>query len=381
MLHSTLFNLEQITQLVSRSRKLRETPEWPHISIKTIDYGDGLFKIAVSSLRNRPGMAGRKRAEVGQERSELSSDAMARGARRAQTALRDVIIASRCNSMLTFTARDGVTRDELIASVGDFVIAMRAIGHEFPLILVPETHHGGGGNDGTQHGHAAVALPQFIDYKLFHGAWNAALRRNVPRLKLSPIELSQGTVNVSPRSNSPMSLAKYLAKYISKDFLDGIAHKKRYVCYGPVRRVTRTVLCAPADEFPPLADVVRAAMRLTGARDGWQIDSQYSQVFLSDNLWPALAPDGPEAGRPPGGLSVGRPPAPHPAHVLAEAAFITVGGSEPQTDEDREIDRAGVMEHFAGAITTLAEPLGVPAPGQDREARVYSDDDFVDEDY
>lgn len=347
--HGRLFRLEDVTQLISLRNAIRETPDDPHLSVKVVDYHEGLFKVAISMLRTKPGQAGPKRAAVGTERQELASDVMQRAARRAQTSLRDLIIANRCDYMLTFTARGGMDRDQLILAVNYFFGALRAVGHDLAAVLVPELHTGEGENHGKHHGHCAVKWPGFVDFKVMQRTWNASLRRASPD-HAAMDEEAVGNVDVSSRSRvSPLSLAKYLAKYLMKDFESGTAHKKRYVCYGPIRRPVKTVVCESTAVMPSMHQLLAAAMELTGSDRGYHVDSVYSSVYLTDNLQVRLQPD-PDLPPP--------CPVPSPGMLIALAMLEPSGSGKPQDRALAGVEFERNMATFDALATQPDEPSG-----------------------
>jgi hypothetical protein len=278
--------------------------------------------------------------------------------------------------MLTFTCRGGLTRDELILCVQECLASIRAVGHELPAIMVPEihtgTHEGGTGeNLGTIHGHAAVNWPGFIDYTLVYNAWNRALRNHVPRFAEAAADLSLGTVNVGRERSAPTSLAKYLSKYLAKDFASGIAHKKRYVCYGPVRRPVKTAICLPAEEMPSVRSLVEAAMDIAGQDRGFAVSSTYNQVFLVDNLELLLGDGGGVSGS-------SRPPAPTPVDIIAQAVISARGSAKPLSQAESERELEVLLAKFEESLAPVHEdPHGWRGADSVYPVEVFDDDCLV----
>lgn len=338
------FNLEDVTQLIADRVRFRQTPSDPHVSLKVVSYGGGLFKTVVSVLPSAPPRTVSRSAAVGVKRTELDQECMRRAERRACYSLRDLVLATRCNRMLTGTARGGLTRDETISCCGSFFANLRDRGFELAGAMVPEQHHGGGVNHGTYHAHIAVRWPAFIAFEITRAAWLKALRTHVPRFQDASSEDAIGSLNVGRTGSAPFSLGRYLSKYLSKDFSMGIAHKKRYICYGPVKRPSYSVSCAPSESMPPLQAICLAIKEATSQGSGYALDTPYNLVLLADNVPRYLTGPSMLSGSE---SLISEVEAPTAADLLTRAWEIARGSGQPLTAFDEDIPFGPLLDSLA----------------------------------
>ena len=162
------------------------------------DYGGGLGEIGWSFIPDRvPNKAGRGESKSAEENLDGA-------ARRARSRLRQLILATRADHLLTLTYRGNVTDfDRACEDLGKFVRIVRRLKPAWTYIAVAERQ-----KRGAWHWHLAVCGRQ--DVALLRAAW----RRVV----------GDGNIDVAAaqtaRLSAPLALVRYLGKYLAKGFAD-----------------------------------------------------------------------------------------------------------------------------------------------------------------
>jgi hypothetical protein len=162
------------------------------------DYGGGLGEIGWSFIPNRvPSKAGRRE-------SKSAEDNQDRAARRARSRLRQLILATRADHLLTLTYRGNVTDFERACEdLSKFVRVVKGHKPDWTYIAVAERQ-----KRGAWHWHLAVRGRQ--DVGLLRASW----RRVV----------GDGNIDVAAaqasRHAAPLALVRYLGKYLYKGFAD-----------------------------------------------------------------------------------------------------------------------------------------------------------------
>ncbi len=174
----------------------REQGRW---RIVLRDYGDGLCEVGWSFVAAIVlGKAGRGQSE----QRELHED---RASRRARSRLRQLILATNADHLLTLTYRANITDFRAAsADLGRFIRRVRTYLPGWVYIAVPERQ-----KRGAWHWHLAVFGRQDVD--LLRSCW-----RDV---------VGEGNIDVQqPKrgaANRRLAIVKYLGKYLAKGFAEG----------------------------------------------------------------------------------------------------------------------------------------------------------------
>jgi hypothetical protein len=163
---------------------------------------------------------------------------MREAGRRARTTMRRYAVANRCDRMITLTYVTAChDRDEFVADLHGFWRDLRKVmgGTARPYVWVPEWHK-------THGPHAHAAVSEYVPFSTVRDVWGRG-RVRIERMAGAPI--GQARAVVAERSRI---CARYLAKYVSKDF-------------GTHRRVLGRHRYEVAEGFQPAAVVLRAPTR------------------------------------------------------------------------------------------------------------------------
>jgi hypothetical protein len=186
------------------------TPEGDTWSIKIHDFGKQWMEASWGKVEARAGKKGQKGRSVNRAQNEKRARARATGE------IRRKCLTIGADHLVTFTYRDNVVNREKV--LGDLERLRRMLartGCSVPYVAVLECQ-----KRGAIHPH--VAVRGFQDIRLLRRCWYQI------------VGSAQGQVNVKgPRpGTSPVKLARYLSKYISKD-LDRLPREfeeHRYFC-------------------------------------------------------------------------------------------------------------------------------------------------------
>jgi hypothetical protein len=162
------------------------------------DYGGGLGEIGWSFIPSRvPSKASRGKSE----NAEANRD---RAARRARSRLRQLILATRADHLLTLTYRGNVTDFERACEdLSKFVRIVKGRKPDWTYIAVAERQ-----KRGAWHWHLAVRGRQ--DVGLLRASWRRVI--------------GDGNIDVAAaqasRHAAPLALVRYLGKYLAKGFAE-----------------------------------------------------------------------------------------------------------------------------------------------------------------
>jgi hypothetical protein len=208
------------------------------------DYGGGLGEIGWSFIPNRvPTKAGRGE-------SKSAEDNQDRAARRARSRLRQLILATRADHLLTLTYRGNVTDFERACEdLSKFVRVVKGCKPDWTYIAVAERQ-----KRGAWHWHLAVRGRQ--DVGLLRASW----RRVV----------GDGNIDVAAaqasRHAAPLALVRYLGKYLAKGFAeDRELNARRFRASLRIQVPTQS-LALPLDfRGKAVAFAIRELYRATGS--------------------------------------------------------------------------------------------------------------------
>lgn len=218
---------------------------WHRVSIRT--FADGQREASITRYKTLselptgydPFLGWQSPSERTQRGSGDRESSIKRASRRARSTARIRCKASGFDSLFTFTYRENVQDRELVAS--HWAKAVRAIKRlipDFAYVAVIERQ-----KRGALHLHVATHRlpPSFVVKGVMVKSWNvlrAIWRRVVGDLG--------GNFDESRRKrNSRVAgagVAKYITKYIAKDFEDGELNKKRFWAGGPWQAPQRVTM-------------------------------------------------------------------------------------------------------------------------------------------
>lgn len=185
------------------------------------DFGKSWVEMSWGKVIAQPGRHGEK----GRSRNRNDNEARARG--RAKGTIRKKCLAIGADHLVTLTYRANVeNRERVLHDLERLRRALSRAGCSMPYVAVLERQQ-----RGALHPHLAVK--GFQDVRLLRRCWYKIVGNG------------QGQVNVrGPRpGSSPVKLARYLSKYISKDFdnMPREFEEHRYFCSLGVRVPTEKV--------------------------------------------------------------------------------------------------------------------------------------------
>ena len=174
----------------------RDQGRW---SVVFRDYGSGLGEIGWSFV---PNLSPTVKAVRG--KSAQHEDHEDRAVRRARSRLRQLILATQADHLLTLTYRENVTDyRQACRDLSCFVRRIRKASPGWLYVAVPEKQ-----KRGAWHWHMAVVGRQ--DVGLLRGMWRAIV--------------GDGNIDVQKppaRVNKRLALVRYLGKYLAKGFAEG----------------------------------------------------------------------------------------------------------------------------------------------------------------
>jgi len=172
--------------------------EQGRLSVTLRDYGDGLCEVGWSFVAAM-GLSKSTRGES--ENRFLHAD---RAARRARSRLRQLILASKADHLLTLTYRENIAVfRQTSEDLSRFVRIVKKVLPDWLYIAVPEKQ-----KRGAWHWHIAVVGRQNIE--LLRASWRQVV--------------GGGNIDVQPpkrgKSNRRLGIVKYLGKYLAKGFAE-----------------------------------------------------------------------------------------------------------------------------------------------------------------
>jgi hypothetical protein len=208
------------------------------------DYGGGLGEIGWSFIPNRvPSKAGRGESESVEENRD-------RAARRARSRLRQLILTTRADHLLTLTYRGNVTDFERTCEdLSKFVRIVKGRKPDWTYIAVAERQR-----RGAWHWHLAVRGRQ--DVGLLRASW----RRVV----------GDGNIDVAAARTSryaaPLALVRYLGKYLAKSFAeDRELNARRFRASLRIQVPTTSLALPPECRGNAVAFAIQELYRATGS--------------------------------------------------------------------------------------------------------------------
>ena len=164
-------------------------------SVKIHDFGKQWVEASWGKVDPHPGKKGFKGTSKNKEQNEKRAQARAKGE------IRRKCLSIQADHLVTLTYRDNIEdRDRVLTDLERLRRMLSRIGYPMPYVAVLECQ-----KRGAIHPHLAVR--GFQDIRLLRRCWYKIVGK------------AQGQVNVrGPRpGTSPVKLARYLSKYISKD--------------------------------------------------------------------------------------------------------------------------------------------------------------------
>lgn len=220
-----------------------------------------------------------------------------RARRRAKTRVRKLATELAPNHLVTFTTRetgpDYLTPEDWRGIWARFIRMLHAAGLQFDYVGVLERHP-----SNPDHLHLHVAWRGRINYKTLRRFWHIAIcaHRGIRVSKTltgveSPGNIQDRAVKAPPGSNRHVfKIAKYIAKYITKDLISEYNKKRYWTSKGLCVLEAKAFWLASEDQ----QDAIREAARILGYWDeekGLLADSVF--IIGGRVAWARLDPDPP----------------------------------------------------------------------------------------
>lgn len=279
-------NLPPFTPLVDRSRPLHdwfwETEQYrvkvqrysnapPEFTVQKIDFGPDLkrYRRAAENARTTEASCFRQRArrEPPPPDAPRDSESVERSQRRAKTQIRKITTELAPNHFTTFTTResgpDYLTPADWSEMWSRFVALMRQAGHDFEYVCVLERHP-----KNPAHLHLHVAWRGHAHYRIMRRFWHIAVLRQ-KGVKASATQYGdQSPGNIqdqpvkAPRGSYKQvrKIAKYIAKYITKDLISEFNKKRYWVSKGVDLQAAKLFWLGSLDQ----SDAIREALSMFG---------------------------------------------------------------------------------------------------------------------
>lgn len=161
--------------------------------------------------------------------SVQSAESLERSQRRAKTNVRLCAIELAPTALVTFTTRETMPLESLLWCWQYFTRLMRDAAFDFEYLAVPERHP-----TNPQHLHLHVAYRGRTPFSVMRRFWHMALEslhgrkvRCILRGSESPGNVDVQKIKARDQVNRIRKIAKYIAKYITKDLISEF-NKKRY---------------------------------------------------------------------------------------------------------------------------------------------------------
>lgn len=244
-----------LDDMPSSSLVSRERPESQHNAVLIRDFGGSHYElVSISSASMRPPRRGTKKGCRRNKREEMSEADLERSVARSRRNMRHRVLMLRADRLLTLTYREN--KADLGACWRDFMRFVRAVKKQLPrfrYVAVPERQA-----RGAFHFHLAVR--GFYNVTILRYLWRRALCDDGN----ASGENSPGNVDItSPRGDGTWQrakLARYLAKYMSKDLASEQMHARRFSssCSIEQPKITRLYLPIGDDTFRRLTQIMNS---------------------------------------------------------------------------------------------------------------------------
>lgn len=135
------------------------------VDVRVTSYGEGEVAVAgiLHTVRRRP--PARCQVRKTGDRELADQQTMWECAARASRNVRERVLMLKADTLLTFTARGGLSRAEVWHALAEYRDTYPEGYLRDGYVAVPELHHGEGANSGKYHAHVAVPKGgRFVDY-------------------------------------------------------------------------------------------------------------------------------------------------------------------------------------------------------------------------
>jgi hypothetical protein len=200
-----------------------------------------------------------KRVQSDQPRS---IESLERAQFRAKTNVRKLVTELAPTALVTFTTRELLTIDQLLWVWQKFGVLMRSAGIEFEYVAVPERHP-----TNPDHIHLHAAYRGRTPFNLLRRFWHMALEARhgrrvavVLRGAESPGNIDVQTIKCRDDIKRIRKIAKYIAKYITKDLISEFNRKR----YWPSKGISLESAKVYWLDSLSQAEAVREACRMVG---------------------------------------------------------------------------------------------------------------------
>lgn len=231
------------------------------------------------------------------EKRAVSPESLERSERRAKTNCRKAIMELAPSSMVTFTTREVMPFDALLAVWKSFQRLCHLAKCDFEYVAVVERHP-----SNPEHLHLHVAYRGRLHYDTIRRLWHTALEARHGRRVYRVLRDSESPGNITDskrvKARDPLTrmrkIAKYVSKYVTKDMIYAFNRKRYWPSKGISVKAAQTFWLKSLDQ----AAAIREACRLMGQWDD-DCDACPQKVFKPSErvAWiavdPRLIPDPP----------------------------------------------------------------------------------------
>lgn len=257
-------------------------PSEPHYELTLLDCGNGNTETAIVKRTDRyKGAGGNKRGRGERTpRTEMRQTDLERSVRRSKRGVRISCKVLAADRILTLTSRRYLyTRPRLWAAFAEFR-RLYQVRFKRPLryVAVPELHP-----KHCDHYHIHCAIRGYHDANAVRGVWRQALRNTFAD---AARDHTPGNIDLAyKRSSNPDTvnrIARYISKYLMKQFTEGELHEKRYEKSRGLR-AKKIKLYAPLGCLTDL-DLIRKVQELSNgvlARNPrWEVYSGFDCLLI-----------------------------------------------------------------------------------------------------
>lgn len=219
--HPRFEELEQYRLKVRTFSKLG-----PELTIQRVSFEPEVDRYWSAYHAGRPSVG----RPTGKRRSGAQTEeSLQRAQRRAHTNVRLLVQELAPSALVTFTTRETMPLDALLGCWQHFARLMRQLGQDFEYVAVPERHP-----SNPNHLHLHVAYRGRTNFGIMRRCWHIALearhgRRvtSILRGVASPGNIDVQKVKAREDLRRIKKIARYIAKYITKDVISEF-NRKRY---------------------------------------------------------------------------------------------------------------------------------------------------------
>jgi hypothetical protein len=192
-------------------------------------------------------------------------EAQERAQRRAKTRVRLLVTELAPEALVTFTTRDILSLEQLLAAWQHFTRLLRLSGLDYEYVAVPERHP-----SNPDHLHLHVAYRGETNFSTLRRLWHISLEalhgrkvRTILRGAQSPGNIDVQKIKARDQLRRIRKIARYVSKYITKDLISAFNQKRYWPSKGIDLQAARVYWLTSLDPV----DAIKEACILMGQWD------------------------------------------------------------------------------------------------------------------